>query len=89
MAQWSQKEADRKRAEKLADTLVERKDLIKKFRDGGWEIKVVSPGDTQEYVALNDNVPLQFPHFCVKMPGAYPMRITTVEQLRRLVRGVA
>ena len=89
MAQWSQAAADKKRAEKLAIILVERKDLFATFREGGWKINVIDPTFTQEYVLLKDNAPLVFPHFLIKMPGSFPMRIKTVEQLRRLVRGVS
>jgi hypothetical protein len=89
MAQWSQAAADKKKAEKLVITLAERKDLFATFREGGWKINVIDPEVTQEYALLKDNAALAFPHFLIKMPGSFPMRIKTVEQLRRLVRGVS
>jgi hypothetical protein len=90
MAQWSQKAIDARVAEKNVEILAERMDLFKKFRDGGWQIEVLDP-TSRSFVRQRDGWfrPGIGAHFLVKMPGAHAMRIRTVDQLRRLVRGVA
>jgi hypothetical protein len=91
MAQWSQAAMDKRIADKNAAILAERADLFKRFRDGGWTIRVLDPTVERQWVEQKDSWFLagQGAHFYVKMPGAYPMRIKTVEQLQRLVTGVA
>lgn len=93
MAQWSAKrmemerEAEQKRkAEKLAGVIAERLAIFRRFRDAGWEVRPVEPGDRQ-FAFLADNIVRTEIHFRVKMPGAYPMRIRSMDQIRRLVKG--
>lgn len=91
MAQWSEAEIQKRLREKNATLLEERKVLFKKFRDGGWSIKLMTD------VALlgREKTPKEMPddwigsfYFKVKMPGAAEMEINTVAQLHRLVKGV-
>lgn len=88
MAYWSQKEMDKRIAEKRAAIFAERSELFKRFRAGGWEIDAVDPARSQFNILPKNDLRVDV-HFRVKMPGAHPMRIKTVEQLRRLVKGVA
>lgn len=92
MAHWSEKEIQKRVAAKRAVILAERSDLFKRFRAGGWEVNVIdpfdAPGNPQQMHLQRDLLASTEVHFRVKMPGAYPMRIKTVEQLRRLVKGV-
>jgi hypothetical protein len=94
MAHWStkrmelEKEMERKRkADALASKIAARIELFKTFRLGGWEIAAVEPGDRQ-FNILSDTVAKTEIHFRVKPPGAYPMRIRSMDQILRLVKGV-
>lgn len=97
MAQWSTKRMemeqaakDKRRADSLAAVFAHRAELFKRFRDGGWKIKVLNPisDDNGPINQLPDNFPLAEPHYLVTMPGTHPMRIKTIEQLLRIVKGV-
>ena len=88
MAQWSEA-AIRERVEKQnAVILDERSELFKVFRACGWGVSVISPISLvpQKDTWFHPGVGC---HFLVKMPGAHPMRIKTLDQLRRLAKGVS
>jgi hypothetical protein len=90
MAQWSEKAIAERVAAKNAGIIEERIALFNTFRAGGWEIRVIDPMQDRTILKQTDIwfKPGIGAHFLVKMPGAYPMRIRTVEQLRRLANGV-
>lgn len=95
MAQWSDKRQQEKAQERLKAVehaltvhLIERSELFKKFRAGGWQVSVLKPSHTVGQEKMPDNWPVENCHFLVKMPGAYPGRVTTMDQLRRMVKGV-
>lgn len=88
MAQWSEKEIEKRKTERIAAALAERSAIFQKFREGGWEVAVLDPLQTKEDVVLKNDYPKIDPHYLVKMPGARAMRIKTLDALKRLVAGV-
>lgn len=90
MAQWSQAAIDKRVADKNEAILAERAELLKRFRDNGWEIRVIDPTFDRQWVPQKDNwfMPGVGCHFLVKMPGAYPVRIKSVGNLLRMAKGI-
>ena len=86
LVEWQQ---EQRKAARLASILSERAEMFKKFRAGGWGVEVIDVEYPGYYVKHPDTFPSNDCHFLVKMPGAHPMRIRTVAQLLRLVKGVA
>src|SRR5712671_1915961 len=89
MAHWSQKESEKRVAEKRARILAERADLFRLFRANGWEINVLSSLNDRDYTLAADDLPFNDCHFLLKMPSAYPVRIRTFGQLLRLSKGMS
>lgn len=83
-------EQNQRLADATAVVVSERLKLFKQFRDGGWGIQLMNPisDDNGPMNQLPDKYPLREPHYLVTMPGSYPVRVKTMEQLLRIVKGV-
>jgi hypothetical protein len=85
MAYWSQQEMEKRIAQKRADLISERKELFDKFRSGGWTIQII---DKITAKPEPDAYPFTECDYLVKMPGAASVRVKSIRQLYRLVKGI-
>lgn len=95
MAQWSPQREAEKAAKKKADEekriasiLEERNELFNRFRNAGWEIRLLDPSkDRDDRAFLPDDYPSGDVHYLIKMPGAASSRVRAIASVYRLAKG--